>query len=414
MPLLGINVLPKFFQIKQTFNTLVISDVVAETRRQMASLRLPDGRGKFVAITAGSRGIHGIAAITKTIVDYFKELDYRPFIVPAMGSHGGATSSGQLAVLEKCGITKISMGCEIRSSLETVVLGVYERKNAVPIEIHFDKIASEADGVFLANRIKPHTRFSGPIESGLSKMLMIGLGKAVGASVYHRAFYETGFDTAVRTIGKIIQSRVNILGGIGIVENAEGSTAIIRAAVSDKLIETDERLLVSAKKLLPMIPFDEIDLLFVDRIGKDISGTGMDTNVIGRKFDDHKAVSGERPNIRCIAVRGLTPQTAGNANGIGIAEFCLSSVLREIDVEKTRINAIAANHVSAAMIPLDYPTDFDIMFAACQTLGQIPLEELRIVWITDTAHLETIRCSQSLKIEAENFHNNNPERCVLM
>ena len=397
---------PIFFQVKQHFNVTDIPDIAAETQRQMESLRLPNGRNQTVAITAGSRGIHGIATITKTVVDCFKELDYHPFIVAAMGSHGGMTDEGQLAVLEKLGITENSMGCEIRSSMETVVLGIYEQKNSTtkpPIEIHFDKSASDANCVFLINRIKPHTRFSGTVESGLSKMLMIGLGKGTGAIAYHRAFNETGFDSAIREIGKIITNRVNVLGGIGIVENAKGSTAILRATNADKLIETDEELLVSAKELLPAIPFDDIDLLFIDRIGKDISGTGMDTNVIGRKFDDHKAVQGERPNIRCIAVRGLTPQTCGNANGIGIAEFCLTSVLREIDANKTRINAISANHVSAAMTPLDYPTDIDIMIAASQTLGQIPIDDLRIVWITDTSHLETIRCSQALRTEAENL-----------
>ncbi len=324
-----------------------------------------------------------------------------PFVVPAMGSHGGATAEGQIALLEKYGITEESLGCPIRSSMQTVVLGSLRIDERLEIPIHFDRFASEADHVFLINRVKPHTRFAGPIESGLLKMLMIGLGKEEGASLYHRAVADDRFSVVVRQTADSLLSRLSVLGGLGIVENAFDRTAILRAGGPDELAAIDTELLIEAKRLLPRLPFEEIDLLLIDRIGKNISGTGLDTNVVGRKFDDHKAVRGETPVVRCIGVLGLTPETGGNANGIGIAEFCKTSVLREMNVEETRINAITANHVSAAMLPLDYPTEREIIEATSRTLGRIPIEELKILWITDTLHLETLRCSRSFLPEAK-------------
>ncbi|MGL6193568.1 MAG: DUF362 domain-containing protein [Thermoguttaceae bacterium] len=385
------------FRIRQKFDLTAVSDVVSETNRELqrfASLIKPN---QTVAITAGSRGITSIVQIIRAIVDFFHTHGAKPFVVPAMGSHGGGTAEGQLNLLEKYGITEEVIGCPIRSSMETAILGTQKISPTTEIPLYLDKNASEADHIFLVNRVKPHTRFSGQIESGLLKMLMIGLGKAIGANTYHKAISDENFSHVIIEATSAIRKHVSVLGGIGIVENAVKQTAVVRSASADELEKTDEELLVISKRLLPRIPFDDVDLLIIEQIGKNISGTGLDTNVVGRKHDDHKAVSGEVPIIRCIAVLGLTPETRGNACGIGIAEFCKTSVLREMNVAETRLNAITANHVSAAMLPLDYETEEEILEAANWTLGGIPLHEMKILRIKNTQDLETIECSEAYK-----------------
>ncbi|MDR1958921.1 MAG: [Fe-S]-binding protein [Planctomycetaceae bacterium] len=361
--------------------------------------------GQSVALTAGSRGIRHILPVTCGVVDHFRKLGLKPFLVPAMGSHGGATADGQKKLLADYGLTESAAGCPIHSSMETVLLGNLAVEQAGNIPIHFDKTAYQADHLFLLNRIKSHTRFSGPIESGLLKMLMIGLGKAEGAGVYHRAVAGDRFSRVIIHVADYLMSRISLLGGLGIVENGEGNTAVIEAFHAQEIPAGEERLLKRSKELMPGIPFEEIDLLFIRRIGKNISGTGFDSNVVGRKFDDHKATRGEKPVVRCIAVCSLTPETDGNANGIGMAEFCLSSVLEQVDWPKTRLNAITANHVSAAMLPLDYPTEEEIMEAAWQTLGRPDWPEFRVLWIDDTLHLEEMTASESLRREVERNKN---------
>ena len=398
---------PRFFRVKQRFHSDRIDDVAEETRRQMGALlgQSEITPGKTVAITAGSRGIRNIALITKTVVEFFHKIGLKPFLVPAMGSHGGATAKGQIELLEKYGITENAMGCPIRSSMETVVLDSLAMPNGAVMPIHFDRHAAEADCVFLVNRIKPHTRFAGPIESGLSKMLVIGLGKQAGAGIYHGILTVENFDGTIRRIVTKIRDKISLFGGLGIVENAWDETAILHATPSNQIERTDEDLLLKSKERMPRIPFEQIDLLFIDEIGKNISGTGMDSNIVGRKVDDHKAIAGEKPVVRCIAVRGLTPETGGNANGIGMAEFCLSRVLQKMNVEETRINAITANHVSAAMIPLDYETDEQILDAARKTLGFDSTRNMKIVRIRDTLHLETLLCSETMFSEAKQLES---------
>jgi hypothetical protein len=324
-----------------------------------------------------------------------------------MGSHAGGTAESQRQLLYNYGLTESVLGCPIRSSMETMILGELpiasnDTASSDCIPVHFDRIASEADHVFLVNRIKSHTRFTGTIESGLLKMLMIGLGNADGAGIYHRAVSDDRFSAVIRQVADFLMQKISLLGGLGIVENGEGQTALLKALHASDIVAEEEKLLLLAKTLMPRLPFQEIDLLFIEQIGKNISGTGFDSNIVGRKFDDHKAIRGEKPVIHCIAVLGLTPETAGNANGIGMAEFCLSSVLREIDWQKTRLNAITANHVSAAMIPLDYGTEEEILHAAWQTLGRPKPENFRVVWIRDTLHLETITASEALRHEVIN------------
>jgi len=381
---------PAFFRVQQIFEECrldVVTEIRTELDRLFCAVNLVPG--KRVAITAGSRGIRNIGTILKTIVAYFHRRGLRPFLVPAMGSHGGATATGQTELLAKYGITEKMVGCPIRSSMETVVLDTVIHGGEA-ISIPFDRFAAGADHVFLVNRIKPHTRFTGPIESGLSKMLMFGLGKEVGATLYHRVVSDDSFDDAVRKIVPIICNRVSLLGGLGIVENAQGQTAILRASPPDGIENTDEELLILAQKMIPRIPFDELDLLFIDQIGKDISGTGMDTNIVGRKLGCGK------PVVHRIAVRDLTPKTGGNATGIGLADYCLDAVVKKMDIHETRINAIAASRPDAAEIPQVYFTDMEILAAAWKEC-----DVMRILRIRDTKHLETLLCSGSLWEEAK-------------
>ena len=387
----------KTFHMRRRFDKTAIADPYAETRREMDAISLEGvQQGQSVAITASSRGITDIVPITKAVVDHFTEIGLRPVIVPAMGSHAGGTAASQEQLLRDAGLTGDCLNCPIHSSMETVVLGELDVGDGISCLVHFDRIAAEADHVFLVNRIKSHTRFAGPIESGLLKMLMIGLGNAVGASIYHRAVADDRFSAVIRRVAGFIMSKRSVLGGVGIVENAEGQTATVRAIAAGNLFDEEEKLLALSKRLMPRLPFDEIDLLFIDRIGKNISGTGFDTNVVGRKFNDHRAVRGEKPVVRRIAVLGLTPETHGNATGLGIAEFCLTSLLKGIDVTATRLNAITADHVSAAMIPLDYETEEEIIAAAWHSLGSPEPSDFRVLWIQDTQHLEEMVASEAL------------------
>lgn len=388
------------FRFRQKIDRTAIRDPYDETRRRMRQSDLSIPSGRTVAITAGSRGITDLVPITLAVVDHFKEIGLRPFIVPAMGSHAGGTAEGQRQLLVDYGLTETVLGCPIRSSVETVRLGELEietEQGPLSCPIYFDRIARDADHLFLVNRIKSHTRFSGPIESGLLKMLMIGLGNPDGAAAYHRAVADDRFPVVIRQVADFLLRELPVLGGLGIVENAEGKSAMIRALPAAEMAGEEEKLLLLAKKLMPRLPFEELDLLFIRQIGKNISGTGLDSNVVGRKFDDHKAVAGEKPVVRLIAVCGLTPETKGNANGIGMAEFCLRSVLGQVDWEKTRLNAITANHVSAAMVPLDYETEEEILEAAWHTLGRPDPSAFRVAWIRDTLHLEEIVASESLR-----------------
>jgi hypothetical protein len=390
---------PLMFRVRQALEARRINDVAGEVDRQLARLQLGKRvqTGQSVAITAGSRGIANIPTILGAAVEHLKRLGVRPFIVPAMGSHGGGTAEGQREVVESYGITEEAVGCPIRSSMETVV--VCQTPEGLPV--HFDRLAYEADHVLVVNRIKPHTRFVGPIESGLMKMLLIGLGKCQGAQVYHGAIQEYSFAQIIRSVADAVFAKCHILAGLGIVENAYDQTALLEAIAPEEFEVREKELLVQAKAWMARLPFDAVDLLLIDRIGKNISGTGLDTNVVGRKFDDHKAVEGETPKVRTIAVRGLTPETHGNAIGLGIAEFCKSQILGQMDVEATRLNAITANHATAAMWPLDYPTDREILDAAVRAAGRTDPAAAKILWIPNTLAIAEVECSAAYLAEAQ-------------
>ncbi len=389
---------PMIFRVRQSFERPQIKDVPAEVEAQLATLSLGDKirPGQSVAVNAGSRGIANIHLIIKAIVDHVKKLGAEPFIVPAMGSHGGGRAEGQQEIIESYGITEAFCGCPIRASMETVV--VCNAKEGFPV--HFDKHAFGADHVVVCGRVKPHTTFVGDIESGLMKMMLIGLGKHEGAKVYHRAIKDYSFGQILRSVAKEVLARCSVVAGVAIVENGFDETAKIAAVAPQDFEEREKELLVLAKKWMPKLPFDRADVLLIDELGKDISGSGMDTNVVGRKYLSHEPREDEYPKVSYIGIRDLTEATHGNATGIGEAEFCLSRIVEKMDVEATRTNSLTGGGVTSAMVPLDYPNDLELLDHAFPLIGLTPPPEAKLLWIQSTLSVAEVECSAAYLEEA--------------
>lgn len=389
--------LPRVFRLQQSFDSPRLDDVAGTVKQQLSRLPLADKikPGQTVAITAGSRGIANIAMIIKAAVDHVKLLKGVPFIVPAMGSHGGGTVEGQCKILADYGITPETMGCEIRATMETVIVDTTPQG----IPVHFDKHASQADHVLVVGRVKPHTGFVGDVESGLHKMMLIGLGKHAGAKIYHRAIANYTFMEIVTAVAAKVIAKCRVIGGLAIVENARDETALIEAVPPEKFLERESQLLKKAIEWLPRLPFAECDLLIVDRIGKNISGTGMDTNVTGRKYNDHMATDKDTVKCRRIFVRGLTEETHGNACGIGLAEFTTQNCVDQVNQKITAINCITGNHPTGGMIPLTFPSDKDAIAAALQTIGLTEPENARVIQISDTLHLTEVVVTENYLAE---------------
>jgi Lactate racemase N-terminal domain len=390
--------IPKFFRVRQKFPRPIVEDLSDAVRKAVDRSKLRDRvkRGQTVAITAGSRGIANIAIILKLIVAEVKRLGGVPFLVPAMGSHGGGTAEGQVGVLASLDVTPEFVGCEIRASMETQI--ICEAAEGFPV--HFDAQSLLADHVIVVNRIKPHTRFFGSVESGLMKMMLIGLGKHQGALVYHRVIQNYTFDHIVRSVAREVIARCRIAAGIGILENGYEETADIVGIAPDNISTEEPGLLRRVQSLLPRLPFDHAELLIIDAIGKDISGSGMDTNVVGRKNNDSAAQGDETPKIHHIYVRGLTKTTHGNAAGIGVAEMCHRRVIEQMDVTKTRINCITASHIAGAAVPVDFANDRDAIQAAIGMGGWGASSQYSAMWIPNTLYLEEVECSEVFWREA--------------
>ena len=389
---------PEIFRIRQKFDRPVVEDIPSEVASELSRLNLETTiqPGQSVAITAGSRGIANIHIIIKSIVDHLKGLGAEPFVVPAMGSHGGATAEGQQGIVEGYGITEDYVGCPIRSSMETVI--VCDAKEGFPV--HFDKNAYGADHVVVCGRVKPHTTFVGDIESGLMKMMLIGLGKYEGAKTYHRAIKDHSFGQIVRSVAKEVLSKCRSVAGLAIVENGYDETARITAVGPNEFEEREKELLVLAKQWMPRLPFKQADLLVVDQIGKNISGSGMDSNVVGRKFLEHRAGDDEWPKVRTIFLRGLTEETHGNATGIGMAEFALTRAVDAMDVAITRRNCITGGSPTGAMIPLHYQTDKEVLEATLPEMGLTAVPDTKVMWIHNTLEVSELECSVAYLNEA--------------
>jgi hypothetical protein len=322
--------LPNMVRLRQHFERPRIDDIPGAVRASLEKLDL--GRtikpNHTVALTAGSRGIANIPLVLRTVAEFLKGLGAKPYLVPAMGSHGGGTAEGQRKVIESYGITEAYVGVPIKASMDVVALGDTDLGHPVVL----DKFASQADHIGVVARIKPHTSYHGPIESGLSKMMMIGLGKHVGALNYHRILLDEPYDTVVRAVARTMLAKAPIAFGLGLVENAYDETALVDAALPGDFIAREEALLVKARAWLPQLPFREAELLVIDEIGKEISGSGMDTNVVGRKRAFRAAAPANQPSMRFIFVRGLSAHTHGNATGIGLADCTTTRLIRAMNL----------------------------------------------------------------------------------
>ncbi len=376
-------------RVRQSFARPRVADIPAAARGALASAGLPIKRGDRVAVGAGSRGIANIDVIVKATVAWLKELGARPFVFPAMGSHGGATPEGQRAVLAHYGITEATMGCEIRATMDVVQAG-----EALGLPVWLDRLASEADWIGLVNRIKPHTDFKGSIESGLFKMMTIGLGKYQGATQYHRANVTHGYETVITAVGREMLRKARIGFGLGVVENGYDETARIEAFNAADLEAGERRLLKDAREWMARLPFSPIDVLVVEEIGKNISGSGMDTNVIGRPSNPHEPFPAD-PKILWIVALSLTEESGGNATGIGNADFTTRRLAEKIDWKPTAINCLTACAPNGAKLPLVFDSDREAVENALNCIGLTTPAQARVIRIKNTLMLGEIECSEA-------------------
>lgn len=391
--------LPKMMRVKQHFDAPTLDDIPGALREEIAKQNLSGkiNKGDSVAISVGSRGIANIALITKTVIEELKLLGAEPFVVPAMGSHGGGKAEGQRGIIESYGVTEEYIEAPIRATMDVVQVG--ETEDGVPV--FFDKYAYEADHVVVAGRVKPHTGFVGEIESGLHKMMLIGLGKHKGAALYHQAIVHYSFDRIVRSVGQTVIDECGVLFGLGIVENQYDNTALVRTVEPENFVDGEKELLLLAKEWMPSLPFEQIDVLVVEEMGKNISGSGMDTNVIGRKYYDHKAAEKEYPKVTRLVVRSLTEETHGNASGIGMADYIHKRILDQIDLEATAINTMTGNHPSAGAVPISFDSDRKALEAALSTCGLVESPDAKVVRIQNTLDVEEILVSESYEKEIQ-------------
>ncbi len=398
--------LPKMARVRQHFDAPVLSDLPAAIHAELARIDVASivEPGETVAITAGSRGVANVATAVKATVDYLNGIGAKPFVVPAMGSHGGATAEGQRNVLEHYGITEATVGAPVKATMDVVKLGTLPQAGADALPVFMDRYAAEADHVVPLNRIKAHTDFNGSIESGLMKMMVIGLGKQQGANFYHRAFFQYGFEHVITAAGSFILDTGKIAFGLGLIENAHEETAKVVAMPAVQLMQTERELLVESKSLMGRLPFDELDLLIVDWVGKNISGTGMDTNVIGRMMQNFEPEP-LKPAILRIFVRDLTAESDGNATGIGLADFTTTRLVEQIDRHATYMNGITALGPQKSKIPFYYDTDREAIAVALDTIGLTKPEHARVIRIESTLRLTELDISEVLLEDAQ-LHSN--------
>ena len=388
---------PKVVRVRQRFHSTRVEDIPARVAREVGRLDLSGLKpGDSVAITAGSRGVANIATIIRSLAEELKKRRALPFIVPAMGSHGGGTAEGQRSVLAHYGITEAAMGVPIRATMETLPIG--ETPEGTPVVL--DRNALEADHIAVVNRIKPHTDFDAEIESGLTKMLAIGLGKHRGAIRYHRANNRYGYYRVLTRVAEVVRKRCSILLGLGIVENGYDQTGVIEAMTSDGLFKGEKRLLKVAKSWLARIPFNRGDVLVVDEMGKNVSGTGMDTNVIGRRAGSGQPFAGS-PSFSRIVVRDLTPESYGNAIGVGMADVVTRRLVDKIDTRPTYVNAVTSTNLESVRIPVTVESDREALETAISTSSAPSGEDCRMIWIRNTLKLDRFVASEALLDEVE-------------
>ena len=388
---------PKIFKIRQKIKAPRLEHIDKRVNELLDQFELQKRvkKGEYIALTAGSRGIKDKPRVLKTIVARLKDLGATPFIVPCMGSHGGATAEGQIEVLEGLGITEQSVGAPILSSVEVQPIG--KTRFGTPVLI--DKNILKADKIIVVNRIKLHTDFKGEFESGLIKMMVIGMGKPEGAMMVHRLTIKHGFPAVLTEVGSMILKKLPICFGMGIIENPYDETAFIELLRPREMFEKEKALLKKARQLMPRLPFDQIGILIMDELGKNVSGAGMDTNVIGRCFSINNQKP-KKPKITRIFVRDLTEASHGNACGIGMAEYTTKRLVDKIDYPSMHINCITGMTPEGGRVPIFFEKDREALSTAHYNSGVIDPQDLRILWIKNTLELEYIYASVPLLKEA--------------
>jgi len=384
--------LPRMFRIRQSFSGPRIDDIPAAVRDALTKLDLGQRirPGQTVALTAGSRGIANIPIILRSTIRFLRDLGAEPFIIPAMGTHGGNSAEGQSKVLSSYGITEDFVEAPIRCSMDVVETG----KTSEGWPVFLDKFAANADHIGVVARVKPHTNYSGAIESGWLKMMMIGLGKGEGAAWYHRVLLDHPYDGVVRSVSRALRQQAPITFGLATVENGYEQTALLKAALPDDFEPVEEGLLVQGKEWLARLPFEKADLLIIDEIGKEISGSGLDTNVVGRKRALRTDTLENQPDMRYIFVRGLSKHTHGNAAGIGFADFTTTRLIESMNYADTRVNCVTSGFTQGGNLPVYYEEDRQAIEAALGILGLRESGDARIIRIKNTLELEYVEVSE--------------------
>lgn len=376
------GVLPQVTPVRRLLHDVPTEqDPYSAAQAALAPLAAAIKPGARIAVTAGSRGIHDLVTVVRAAVDWLRMAGAEPFVVPAMGSHGGATAEGQREMLAGLGVTPESVGCPIEATMETVVLG--NLPDGTPV--HHDALAAKADGVLLVNRVKPHTDFHGPVESGLGKILAIGLGNHQGAAALHAGGIPL-LGSSIEAAARMVVASGKILGGLAILENAYEQAAAVELVVAEGIAGVAENaLLARAGSLMARLPFDSLDVLVVDEMGKDKSGTGMDTNVIGRCWV-HGIPEFESPSIAAVSVHRLSEASHGNASGLGLADVIPASMLEQIDLRASYVNALTSGSGGArrSRLPMVLEDDAAAVLGAVTMSGRRDWSELRLARIRDT------------------------------
>jgi len=387
--------IPKMCRVGYRIEGPQIADPAAEIRSKLSSLSALDAvaEGHRIAVTVGSRGISNQPLVVKTLVEELGRKGAKPFIIPTMGSHAGADAKGQRAMVENLGITEEYAGAPILSSMEVVQIG----KTASGLPVYVDKFAYEADGVVLLNRVKAHTSFKGKIESGLLKMSVIGLGKQKGAEVCHELGFER-MEQSINEIARVVLSSMPIVFGVALIENGKHETAEIHVIHPKEIEKREPVLLARANELMARVPFKELEAIIIDRIGKDISGTGLDTNVVGRY---HTGQGSGGPSVTRISVLDITETSHGNGNGLGIADFTTKRVFDKFDFTETYPNSLTSNVPVSVKMPMVLPSDEAAIRAAIKTCLILDKTRARVVRLKDTISLSEMLVSESLLEEVE-------------
>jgi hypothetical protein len=390
---------PEFHRVRMHFSREALDDVAASVGREIDALLPASGirSGDRVAVGVGSRGIDQLETIVRAVCARLRQAGALPAIIPAMGSHGGATAEGQAAVLRRLNVTEASCGAPVVSSMEVERIGTVFGE----VPVYFSREALAMEHSIVVNRIKPHTKFIGPVESGILKMLCVGMGKHHGAIAYHTWAMKHGFFALGKAMGQAAAAGANFRFGLAVVENAFDRTLAVAGVPADRLLEEETRLNALAKAHLPRLPFRELDVLVVERIGKDISGAGMDPNVTGRAFDLMESDFSGILSARRVAVLNLSGRTGGNAIGLGNADIVTEKVFQAMDYEATLMNALTSLSLRKAFIPVRMPNDRKAIQACFATIGPVPPAAVRAVVIRDTLHLADFWASAALRDEID-------------